>query len=291
MRVAVVGAGAVGGVLAAAAAGAGHEVALRVRTPIDQLRVLHDGVETEVPAEISVDPAGPVADVVFLVVKATDTASAADHLADLCGPETLTVVVQNGIDHVARVQPYLPEGAGPVVPTLIYVAAERTGPGRVHHIHGGRLIVPTEHEATISAAVAPGLRVRGTDDIVTESWRKLLANLVGNPITAITERHMDVLRSPGVADLARNILVEAVAVGRAEGADLSGDDVEQILVGTARFGEETGSSMLYDRQAGRPMEHQHLTGEIVRRGAAHGIAVPVNGALLALLDAIDVRTR
>ncbi|HEY6533434.1 MAG TPA: 2-dehydropantoate 2-reductase [Acidimicrobiales bacterium] len=290
MRVAVVGAGAVGGVLAAAAAGAGHDVALRVRTPIDQLLVLHDDVETEVPAEISVEPSGPIADVVFLVVKATDTASAAEHLAALCGPETLTVAVQNGIDHVARVRPYLPPGAGPVVPTLIYVAAERVGPGRIHHIHGGRLIVPAEHEPTISAAVGEALRVRGTDDILTESWRKLLANIVGNPITAITLRHMDVMHSPGIADLARSVLVEAVEVGRAEGAGLSEQDVEQIVLGTARFGEETGSSMLYDRLAGRPMEHQYLTGEIVRRGSIHGIPVPVNAALLALLDAIDQRT-
>jgi 2-dehydropantoate 2-reductase len=55
----------------------------------------------------------------------------------------------------------------------------------------------------------------------------------------------------------------------------------------AGFGPETASSMLYDRLAGRPLEHQHLTGEVVRRGADHGILVPVNAALLALLDAID----
>lgn len=88
-------------------------------------------------------------------------------------------------------------------------------------------------------------------------------------------------------EVARNILAEAAAVGRAEGARLSDEEVEQVIEGTARFGAETGSSMLYDRLAGRPMEHQYLTGEIVRRGARHGIAVPVNAALLALLDAVD----
>ena len=278
---------AVGGVLAAAAAAAGNEVALRVRTPIAELRVLHDDVETVVPADISTEPAGPVADVVFLVVKATDTASAAAHLAAVCGPDTLTVAVQNGIDHAARVTPHLPAGAGPVCPTLIYVAAERLGPGRIHHIHGGRLVVPSEHAETISAAVGTTLRVRATDDIVTESWRKLLANLLGNPITAITQRHMDVMRSPSIVGLSRSVLVEAAAVGRAEGAELTDEDVESVLEGVTRFGEETGSSMLYDREAGRPMEHQYLTGEIVRRGALHGIPVPVNATLLALLEAID----
>lgn len=287
MRVAIIGAGAIGGVLAAAASSAGHQVELRVRTPVDALTVRHDGVETTVPAAISATPCGPVADVVFLVVKATDTASAAPHLAALCGPGTLTVVVQNGLDQAARVAPFLPPGAGPVSPALAYVAAERLAPGRIHHIHGNLLIVPAEHSARIAEAVSPAVRVRGTEDFVTESWRKLMANILGNPITTITMRRMDVMRSPGIPELARNVLVEAVTVARAEGADLSDQEIEQVLDGVAGFGPETASSMLYDRLAGRPLEHQHLTGEVVRRGADHGILVPVNAALLALLDAID----
>ena len=199
VRVAVVGAGAMGGVLAGAAAEAGHDVTLRVRTPFDALVIVRDGVEVTVPATISAAPSGPPADVVFLVVKATDTASVAAHLAELCGSATRTVVVQNGVGHEERVAPFLPPGAGPIVPAVIYAAAERVAPGRIHHIHGesargaGRARAPM-----VTDAVAPGVRVRGTDDFVTEAWRKLFANLVGNPITAITLRHMDVMRSPGM---------------------------------------------------------------------------------------------
>jgi 2-dehydropantoate 2-reductase len=58
-------------------------------------------------------------------------------------------------------------------------------------------------------------------------------------------------------------------------------------VGAGRYGDQTGSSMLYDRLAGRPLEHQFLTGEVVRRGQARGLPVPLNAAMLALLDAID----
>jgi 2-dehydropantoate 2-reductase len=288
MRVAVVGAGAVGGVIAAGAAAVGHDVTLRVRTPFEALVVVHEGDETTVRATISSEPVGPPADVVFLVVKATDTASTAPHLAALCGPRTRTVVVQNGVGHVERVAPLLPPGAGPVVPAITYVAAERLGPGRIHHIHGGRLIVPAEHEMLVAEAVGDGMRVRGTEDFPTEAWRKLFANLVGNPITAITLRHMDVMRSPGIRELARDVVREALAVARAEGAHLTEEDAEEVVDGASRFGPETGSSMLYDRLAGRPMEHQYLTGEVVRRGEAHDIAVPVNRALLALLVAIDV---
>ena len=287
MRVGVIGVGGIGGLIAAAAAGAGHDVELRVRTPIDHLVVVHDGTESVVPATVSADPSGPRADVVFLVVKATDTASAAPHLAHLCGPETLTVVVQNGLDQEQRVIHHLPSDAGPSSPALAYAAAERVAPGRIHHISGNLLIVPAEHAARVVESVGPALRVRGTDDYHTESWRKLLANLLGNPISALTLRHLDVMRSPGIPELARGLLLEAGAVARADGADLSDEEVLRVLAGMERFGAETGSSMLYDRLARRPMEHQFLTGEVVRRGAVHGVDVPLNAAVLALLEAID----
>lgn len=283
----MIGAGAIGGLLAAAASEAGHEVQLRVRTPIDQLVIVRDKVETIVPATISADPAGPVADVVFVVVKATDTASAAPHLAALCGPSTLTVVVQNGLEQHLRVVPFLAPDAGPVSPGLAYAAAERVGPGRIHHISGDLLIVPAMYGTDVGEAVGPAVRVRGTDDYRTESWRKLLANLLGNPISALTLRHLDVMRAPGIPDLARGLLFEAGAVARAEGADLTDAEVMKVLSGVERFGAETGSSMLHDRLAGRPLEHHYLTGEVVRRGATHGIDVPLNSAVLALLDAID----
>jgi 2-dehydropantoate 2-reductase len=85
--------------------------------------------------------------------------------------------------------------------------------------------------------------------------------------------------------------MEAVEVGRAEGANLGGEDVAAVLDGTGRYGDRTGSSMLYDRLAGLPLEHQHLTGEVVRRGGTHGLPVPLNSAVLALLDALDRGTR
>ena len=102
-------------------------------------------------------------------------------------------------------------------------------------------------------------------------------------------RRIDVMDDPGIAELARGLLVEAVEVARAEGAALGGEDVEAVLAGTGQYGPRTGSSMLYDRLAGLPLEHQYLTGEVVRRAETHGIPVPLNSAILALLDAVDRR--
>ncbi len=186
-------------------------------------------------------------------------------MARLCGPDTLVASAQNGLDHEARLAPYLT--AGRVAPALAYIAAERLGPGRVLFLAGNRLVVPVEVEPILVQAVGDGgLVVRGVTDMRTAAWQKLLGNLVANPVTALTMRRIGVMRDPGIEDLARGLLLEALQVGRADGARLRDEDVEAVLTGTGRFGERTGSSMLYDRLAGRPMEHQFLTGEVVRRG-------------------------
>ena len=133
---------------------------------------------------------------------------------------------QNGLDHDARLIPFVPSEW--VVPALAYLAAERIGPGRVVHLAGDRMVVPAgDAEARLAEAVSAGLVVRGTGDMRTAAWRKLLGNLVANPITALTLRRIGVMDDPGIADLARGLLLEAVQVGRAEGARLDDEDVDR----------------------------------------------------------------
>jgi 2-dehydropantoate 2-reductase len=289
MRVAVVGAGAIGAVVAAAAVDSGHDVTVCARTPIESLILEHEGQERSLPVTIAADPSGlpgGAADVVYLTVKATDTAQAGPWLARLCGPDTVVASAQNGLDHEARLAPYLP--AGRAVAALAYIAAERLGPGRVRYLAGDRIVVPVDCERRLAESVSGGgLVFRGVADMRTATWQKLLGNLVANPLTALTMRRIGVMREPGIAELARGLLLEALQVGRADGARLRDEDVEAVLAGTGRYGDETGSSMLYDRLAGRPLEHQFLTGEVVRRGSNYGIPVPLNSAVLALLEAVD----
>ncbi len=289
MQVAVIGGGAIGAVLADAAAASGNQVRLCVRTPIQRLVVIRDGEQLEPALEILSHP-GQVpapADVVFLTVKATDNAGAAGWLDRLVGPSTLVVVAQNGLDHQSRLAPYL-RPATTVVPCLAYLAAERLDAGKVRHMNGNLLVVPTRSAKRVGEAVGPGgMKVQGSDDMHTAEWQKLLGNLAANPITALTMRRIDVVTEPGIAELVRGLLTEAAEVARADGAAIGADDVDRVISGMARYGPEPGSSMLYDRLAGRPLEHQYLTGEVVRRGAAHHIGTPLNSAVLALLDALD----
>lgn len=291
-QVAVIGGGGLGSLFAARAAVCGADVTVCVRTPIDTLRL--DGLlgDGEVPARLvtSPDAVGPT-EWVFLTTKAYDTESAVPWLDALVDPDSTLVVVQNGVDQVERLRPLVPATV-PIIPTLAYVSVEPLAPGQFIHRVGNLVIVP-EDEATerLAALLADaGFDLRRDPDFRTAAWRKFLGNLVGNPITALTLRRVDVIREPGIQELIRRMLEEAIAVGIAEGAKLDDGDVERTFEAFRNFsGGETGSSMLFDRFAGRRIEHELMSGYIVRAGRRHGIPTPVHDVLWPLLEAIDGR--
>jgi 2-dehydropantoate 2-reductase len=198
------------------------------------------------------------------------------------------VVLQNGVEHVERVAPHV---AGvPVVPCVVSCAAEAVAPGHVVHHGFSTFEVPAgaaaDDLATLFAATAAS--IVAVDDFLTASWRKLIANVTIGPVTALTLRRVDVLLEPPVRALALGLGRECVGVGRAVGADLAEDAATTVVdtaAANAAAGSRFGSSMLYDRLAGRPTEHDALTGAVVRFGQRVGIPTPLNDAVLALLAA------
>ena len=112
--VAVIGGGAVGGLFAAAAQGCGRDTVLCVRTQFPALEVRGDGAAYTIPVRIATDPAREQpADWVMLATKAHDTAGAAPWFERLVGPGTIVAVLQNGVDHEARVRPFASRAEGP----------------------------------------------------------------------------------------------------------------------------------------------------------------------------------
>jgi 2-dehydropantoate 2-reductase len=98
---------------------------------------------------------------------------------------------------------------------------------------------------------------------------------------------MGIFRDPGIVALAHELLAEVTAVARAEGARLDDDEADRIVAAFEAMPEDSGTSMLYDRLAGRPLEYDALTGAVVRAAERHSLDVPLNRALLALLRALS----
>jgi len=291
LTVAVVGLGSIGGVVAGCLAAAGsHDIVACMRRPIERLTLEQPGGTVEVKLRALTDPAqAKPADWVLLCIKTHQTESAAPWLARLCTPSTRVAVLQNGIGHVARVAP-LADGAT-VLPVIVYYNGERLKPDRVRLRQGSDqdLAVADDAAGRAFAQLLDGTRLRVllSADFATLIWRKLLINAVANPITTLTLQRQAVLRRPDVQELCHAILTEAVAVARAEGATLADDEPARAMATLFMFSGELGTSMYFDRLAGRRLEVEALTGAIVTAGARHGIATPFNTALLTLLRAID----
>lgn len=286
--VAIIGGGGIGGYLAASLAGAGREVTLCVRTPIREITIDSGGTTRTVPVPIATEPTQvkPVR-WILLTTKAQDTAGAAPWVKALAGPDTVLVMVQNGIGHVERATP-IAAGAK-VLPAIIWCSVERTAPGHVVHHGAERMAVPAGEmgEAFGQLFRGTGFTIEKTEDFTTVAWRKLLTNLVANSLTALTLRRTVIFEDPQILAVAHKILAEAVAIGQAEGAKLTTEDADRIHKGLGGHGPEAGTSMFYDRIAGRPLEHRHVTGALIEAADRHGIDAPVNRTLYALLGAVS----
>ena len=287
MDIAVVGPGAVGTTAAAYLFAAGHRVLVCGRTPRSQVELRPDDADSiTVPGPVCTDPAettGPVG-VVLLAVKATQNAEAARWLARLCDEHTIVVVLQNGVEQVDQVQPLCPSSI--VIPGIVWFSAETQPEGWVRLRGEARLALPTGPAATTFAEMwrAAGGTADCDPDFVTAAWRKLLVNAVAG-LMVLTGRRAGMFRRDDLAALARRYAAECLAVARAEGAKL-GDDVADGTVEMFRQGPtDMGTSMLADREAGRPQEWDIRNGVIVRKARPHDIATPISDVLVPLLAA------
>jgi 2-dehydropantoate 2-reductase len=286
--VAVVGVGAVGGVVAAHLCAAGREVVLCVREPFDELVVETSGgtLKSRPPVRTAPDGLAPFP-WVLVATKGHQTAGAAGWLRALVTSDTTVVILQNGVEHEERVAPYANRAT--LLPAVVECRAVKAAPGRIVQHTPLEITVPDTAAGRSFAELLTrtGAKVTVTDDFATAAWRKLCLNVAGGAITALTDRTVGVVRRPEVAEVARDLVRECIRVGRAAGARLEEELADEIVAAMLREPAEAGTSMLTDRRAGRPLEAEARNGAVARIGARHGIATPLNQALTALLNAIN----
>lgn len=288
-RVAVVGVGAIGGVVAARLLEKGKcEVTLCVRTPFEKLVVETPNRVIESKVRCVTDPSKMTrVDWVLLATKAHHTEGAAGWLKALAGPGTVIAVLHNGVEHVERVAPHA-NGAH-VLPVVVQCPADKTGLGRVKHRSFVRLVSPDGAHGRGLAGLFEGtdVEVPLTKDILTDLWTKLTVNCAQSPITGLTRRRREVLGREDVSAVSLALARECAAVGRAAGAKLPPDFAEDVIARQKRMPPDATTSMLTDAWEGKPLEMDAFTGAVIRFGERHGIPTPVTRVVHALGSAIN----
>ncbi|MGA7072820.1 2-dehydropantoate 2-reductase, partial [Bradyrhizobium sp.] len=272
-RIAIIGLGSIGGVVAGLLGAARrHDIVACVRHPIERMTVEQTESTIECPIPTLTDPSlAQPQDWVLLCTKVQDTAASGPWLKRMCGSKTRVAALQNGIGHAESLAPFV--GDATVIPTIVYYNSERLAPDRVRYRRGG------EHDFAVSdsadgqafAALFEGtpLRTLLSGDFKTLAWRKLLINAVGNPVSALTLQRNAVFLRDDVGALCLALLEEAATVGRADGAGLAADEAAQTMARLVAIPPDAGSSMYFDRLAGRPLEIDALTGAVAEAAERH----------------------
>jgi 2-dehydropantoate 2-reductase len=291
VKVAVFGAGGVGGYFGARLAAAGHEVhfiarGAHAKAMREKGLVVRAAVgEVRVPApKVSEDPAaiGPV-DYVLFCVKLWDIDSAAAACRALIGPGTAVISLQNGVDAEAALGAVL--GREHVMGAICQISAAIAEPGVIQQTGDFARLVVGELDGRLSERLArleqafalPGVEFKASAEIEVEIWRKFvfLAPLAGatgfyrQPVGAIRE---DADKRARFEALVR----EAVAVGRAQGVALAADTEAQTLGFFDQLPAGMKASMLVDLERGNRIELPWLTGAVVKLGERLGVEVPVS---------------
>lgn len=286
-RIALVGPGAVGGVIAAWLEKTGrHEVTLCARRPLGELHVEtpHGPLVARPRVLTAPEQAMPV-DWVLVATKAYDAAGAAAWLKGLAAQGAPVAILQNGVEHRERFAPFLP--AEQIVPVMVDIPAERADPTHIRQRGAGRMVVQDDARGREFVELFAGtpLDVTTTPDLKSAVWRKLCNNSAGI-INALLLRPAGVYHDEQVGGLFMAMVRECMAVGRAEGAVFEDGLPEKILAGQRAAPPDAMNSIHADRAAGRPMELDARNGVIVRLGRKHGIATPYNDMAVALLAAM-----
>jgi 2-dehydropantoate 2-reductase len=293
MRIAVIGAGAVGCYYGARLLQAGHDVTLIGRQAhVDAINAKGLYLESPVftgfiPAKAATEIADLVSpDLVLFAVKSGDTDSTAETLKPVLKPDTIVLSLQNGVDNPQRLRAILSQ---PVIAAAVYVAAEMPAAGHVKHNGRGELIIGAspESEALAKLLSDAGVPTTVAENIDAVQWSKLINNCAYNALSAVAGiAYGEMFKVDGVPDIVTDAVIECMAVARACGVLLPADLLDKTL-GLAASMPFQQSSTSQDLARGKPSEIDFLNGFIVRKGAEHGIPTPTNHALQVMVKLVE----
>jgi 2-dehydropantoate 2-reductase len=293
MKIAVMGAGAVGCYYGGMLARAGHDVVL-IGRPQHVEAIERQGLRLETQTfdeRIRVcasteASATQGAQLVLFCVKSTDTESGAAAIKPHLAPDALVLSLQNGVDNADRLRALLPQE---VIAAAVYIGVEMAGPGHVkHHGRGELVIEPSKAGDDLARAlIVAGVPTEISDNVRGALWAKLILNCAYNALSAITQLpYGRLVKGDGITAVIRDVVDECVAVAEADGVTIPGD-VDAAVRKIAETVPNQYSSTAQDLARGKRSEIDHLNGLIVRRGEALGVATPANRLLHAIVKLIE----
>ena len=298
MKIAVIGAGGVGGAFGAALAKSGADVTFVARgahlaaMKQNGLTIVGGRGETHiVPTQATDDPAsiGPV-DYVLFCVKLWDVESAGEAIRPLVGPNTAVIPFQNGIDAAERLVPIL--GAKAVMGGVAQISATIAEPGMIRQTGSFMRLVFGElagghsarGEAFLAQCKAAGFDATHSDNILTDLWMKYILLATNSALTAATRLPFGKLREdPDIFPMFQAGFEEVAAVGRAKGVKLPPDAAAKMAQGTMAMPADMMASMAHDLIRGGRIELPWLSGKVVAMGREFGVPTPVHAVLHAVL--------
>ena len=300
MNVAIIGAGAIGGWVAAKLALSGNRVmALTSRGPLDRITIAESGST----ADAELRPFDGPADLVVIAVKAPALADAAQAARPLIGPETLVLPMMNGVpwwfadeplasaDPDGRIAAALP--LEQVIGCVVHASCRRPAHGGIEVVHAEKLIFGEPHGRSSDRVAhvcrlfeASGIACETCDDVRRAIWYKLWGNATINPLSALTRSTADkLLADPAIRSFMAEAMDELAAVGAAIGCPIE-ESAEDRMAVTARLGAFK-SSMLQDVEAGRPIELEALLGAPLEIARSAGVPTPQLNRIYAMTALVD----
>jgi 2-dehydropantoate 2-reductase len=297
MRILIVGAGAVGGYFGGRLAEAGRDVTFLVRPARarqlsrDGLRIISPHGDAVLnPKLVSAEEIDTPYDLVFVSVKAYALEAAMNDFAAAVGPETMILPALNGMRHIDLLTKRFGEHA--VTGGVCLVAAEIDGQGRIVQladvqqlVYGERNGETTPRLKTLDATIqGAGFDAHLSPDIMQAMWEKWVQLASLGAITCLVRGTIgEIVAAPGGAELSIDVLNESAAVATACGHKPSGDFFSRNAAAMTAPGSSLTSSMYRDLRKGAPVEADHILGDFIERGNAHGVATPLlKGAFVNL---------
>ena len=306
MKIAILGAGAMGSLFGGLLGESGQEVTLLDINEAHILAIREQGLRLQTEAgdrriraltACRPDQATAQPDLLVVFTKTLHTASALEGVAGLIGPQTLVLTLQNGLGNVETVSRF-----APIERILIGMTtwpADVAGPGHVrsHGAGGVRIMAADQRQRPDVAKVAETLSMAGLNctldrTVWTAIWEKVAFNAALNSLCAVTGCTVDQLGAvPEGMALAGAVIDEVLAVARAEGIEADADHCRETVAHAIAHHIGHRPSMLQDVLAARPTEIGAINGAVVEKGLRHGVAVPRTETLLGLVRLIEARAK